>query len=386
MQIGIFTETYKPTVNGVAVSVDTFKTELEKLGHKVYIFCPANQNAAKEEGVFRVPSFQWLGSTKNYPLALPGLTHISLADVPELDIIHCQHLSLMGRMGRHIAKEFKIPLVYTYHTLLTEYTHYIPLFGHFMKPLVIKISRNFANSADVVITPSPSIKRILQGWGVKKPIEVVPTGIYLENYSRSNPGPMKKHFNILDNQQVLLYVGRIAREKNIDFLLESFEHLQKNYPDVHLLLVGGGPEEKYWQDYVKKHQLTKYITFTGFLPKQEVNQIFGQVELFVFPSTTDTQGIVVVEALAAGTPVIAANYLGPADIITNEKDGFLTPLNKFDFTDRIMELLKEEKTWQYFSKNAQKKAKQYSAQRCAQRMESIYYGLTTHHQISKSIT
>lgn len=387
MKIGIFSECYRPTTNGVVVSIDTFRATLTQMGHEIFIFAPRTKDYIDEDPahVFRLPSFTWPGQ-KYYPIALPGFGHtLQLAANLSLDIIHCQHLSFAGQLGQNIARRLGLPAVYTYHTLIAEYTHYVPLFHNFAKKYLIKRSRIFCNRSDAVVTPSPSMRKKLLNYGVTTPISVIPTGIYPERYTRDCRPQLLQKFQIPDNRKLLLYVGRLAAEKNIPLLLESLKIIKGKYPAIHLLLVGSGPQEPDYRHWLAQNKLSDYVTFTGFLPKEETEKVFGACDIFTFPSLTDTQGIVVVEAMAAGTPPVAVEALGPADIIHDGVDGFLTDPNVNQFADKIITLLSNQELYQTMSKEAKVEAKKYSAKACAKKMESLYANLTRRYHTQSNL-
>lgn len=387
MRIGIFTECYLPTLNGVVVSIETFRQEMEKLGHESFIFTPEAKNYEdldeKHGGpahVFRFPSFIWPWQ-KNYPITWPPNRREVIHQVKNLnlDIIHTQHLFTMGRLGLAVGQSLDLPVVHTYHTLIVEYTHYVPVFRGLAKKFFINLSRAYCNQCDQIVTPSPSMKKILIGYGITKPIEPIPTGIELEKLQ--NPFPehfIRENWQIPPDRKILLYVSRIAKEKNIGFLFQAFRqlvkfrHHQNGKIDVHLLMVGGGPELPYYQNLVKQWGLNRYITFTDMIKKETVNRYYGVADIFVFPSITETQGIVVTEAMAAGVPVVAVNQMGPSDLIKNNEDGFLTSLKVEEFAAKINKLLNNDALRREMGQNARENAKQYSSLNCALKMEKLY--------------
>lgn len=376
MNIGIFTEAYKPTLNGVVVSIETFRKELEKRGHRYFIIAPASkQKGFKDESsnIIRLPSFVFPGHPE-YPLAFPiffSHTYSAIYAKP-LDLVHCQHIFTVGRLGLKIAQKMQIPSVLTYHTLLPEYSHYIPAIGRFTKNKLISLSVNFANRCNLVITPSPSMKKLLQSWGVEKPIEVLPTGISLQNFQRRDSRLFKAKYNIFDEEKVVLYVGRLALEKKVDFLLRSFAKVLQKYKNVHLILVGSGSKENDFRNLCQNLGIKSKVTFTGLLEKEEAEKVFGSSDIFAFPSDTDTQGIVVTEAMAAGTVPVVVDALGPGDIVEEGITGFKTGLHETAFADKILKLLKDQKLWRKLSQNAKEEAKNYSIEKTAQKLEKIY--------------
>ena len=375
MKIGIFSECYLPIMNGVAVSIDTFRKGLEKEGHEVFIFTPDNDGAGSDNHVIRFPAVENI-SKKLYPITFPSLeimkTYLPDEIVKDLDIVHAQHMFTMGRLARYAAREYKKPLVYTYHTLITEYANkYSSIFAPIIRAYLRNMSKRFCNSCDQVITPSPSMKRILIDFGVKKPIEPIPTGIEPKNFKRQDSKQFRTKHKIDSKDKILLYLSRIAKEKNIPFLFKAFKKIQKEYPDCHLLMVGGGPEEKEMQ-YLAKELKIKKITFTGMVPKEEANRIFGMADIFTFPSYTETQGIVVAEAMAAGTPPVAVGKMGPTDLIQDGKDGYLTKMNVNDFSQKILKLLKDDGLRQKFAKAGLARIEEFSTNTSVEKMIKLY--------------
>jgi len=374
MKIGIFSECYSPTINGVVISIETFRKQLEKKGHEFYIFAPGCRHFKDANpNVFRSPSISIPGRSF-YPVALPFLASSLYAKAASLnlDLIHSQHIFSMGRLGLKIARKLDIPIIHTYHTLLTEYTYYVPLLANFAKKFVINMSVDYCNRCDQIVTPSKPMRKVLLAYGIKTPIEVIPTGIPLEKFARLDNRPLKTKWDIPERQKILLFVGRLAKEKNIHFLFDAFLKIIKEYPDVHLIMVGGGPEENNLKEQVKTLDLFKNITFTGYLPKEEVEKIFASADIFVFPSKTETQGIVVAEAMAAGTVPVAVDKMGPTDVISDKIDGFLVPENIDEFADKILRLLKDDNLRAVMSQKAIEKAKNFSDERTAEHLENLY--------------
>lgn len=387
MKIGIFTETYHPTINGVVISIDTFRRELERRGHEYFIFTPTHQDAKAADHVYRFPAFHFRDNIV-YPLALPmplGLARHYLPEkiLKELDIIHVQHFSIMGQYGLGLAKQLQIPSVYTYHTMAELYTHYLPVLREAVTEPIRTLTRYTARKATEVIVPTPSIKQYLRRIKVKKPINIVPTGIDVSLFRRVDPEYARTKYFIPADQDIIIYVGRLAEEKNIRFLLESFEQVVKSRPNTHLILVGGGLDEFTYRSYVTTHKLDRHVTLTGFLPREETIKLFGVASLFVFPSTTDTQGIVIIEAMAAGAVPVAVDALGPHDIIEDGVTGRLVSLNKKEFSGTIRQLLDDNRERQRLAKAAIHQAKYFDTSQTANLMEEIYERLT-HHSSTQS--
>lgn len=377
-KLGIFSACYKPTLNGVVVSIETFREELENRGWEVFIFAPATPGYKETEKdinhVFRYPSLIWPGQ-KNYPLALPFLAPGVTQKAKELNlsIIHTQHMFNVGSLGLNLGNGLDIPVVHTYHTLIAEYIHYVPLFSQTARGVIISISRKYCNKCDQVVTPSSPMKKKLRGYGVIAPIEVIPTGVNIRNFNKPySRTELLEKWKIPKDKKILLYVSRIAKEKNLDFLFEAIKKLAEKRADFHLLMVGGGPELSYYQNLVRQLNLTGSVTFTDMQPKNETNRFYGACDVFVFPSITETQGIVITEAMAAGIPAVAVNIMGPIDIISDGEDGFLVPLKTEVFAQKIETLLNDEKLRQRMGDQGQTNSKKFSVGACTDKLERIY--------------
>jgi len=378
MKIGIFTECYTPVMNGVVVSIQSFKKALEEKGHEVFVFAPGNKEAKDEKNVYRFPS---IADRKGrlYPFLVPSLT-LEKSYLPEeviksLDLIHSQHMFTAGRLARFAAKKYDKPLVYTYHTLIAEYAHYAGILAPITKAYLRNMSKRFCNTCDQVITPSGVIEKILRGYGVIAPIDVIMTGIEPEAYKRVSTQvdkQIREKYKIPADAKILLYLSRIAKEKNIDLLIKSFIKIKEQYPKCHLLIVGGGPEEAWLQDQITEYSLQDTVTATGMLPKEEANKMFGLADIFTFPSHTETQGIVIAEAMAAGTPPVAVNEMGPTELIHDGEDGYLVKNNVADFSEHVLKLLTDDKLRDKFATEGLSRVEEFSNETSVLKLISLY--------------
>jgi 1,2-diacylglycerol 3-alpha-glucosyltransferase len=378
MKIGIFTECYTPVMNGVVVSILSFKNALEQRGHEVFIFAPENKDAKIEHGVYRFPSYTDK-KERLYPIFVPSLA-LEKSYLPEdmiksLDVIHSQHMFTAGRLARFAARKFNKPLVYTYHTLIDEYAHYAGVLAPITKAYLRNMSKRFCNTCDQVIVPSGVIKNTLRKYGVTAPIDVIMTGIDPKAYKRLSEREdrqIREQYKIPADVKILLYLSRIAKEKNIDLLLKSFIKIKKQYPQCHLLIVGGGPEEAWLQNKITEYRIQNTVTATGMLPKEEANKIFGLADIITFPSHTETQGIVIIEAMAAGTPPVAVNRMGPTEIIHDGEDGYLVKNNVADFSEHVLKLLTDDKLRDKFATEGLCRVEEFSNETSTLKLISLY--------------
>lgn len=308
MRIGIYTEIYKPVLNGVVVSIETFREQLEALGHEVYIFAPAYM-AYADPNVLAFHSLP-LPTQTRYRLATPFRMR---AAVPELDIIHAQCPFMTGLLALNHARRIDVPLIFTYHTRLVDYSHYVPVAPSISKSLLVWVSRTYSNMADRVVVPAAPIKALLESYGVQVPIDVVPTDVRLRPAEPSAGAAIRARLGLDARQRLLLNVGRLAREKNLDMLLEAFAAARSS--DTHLVLVGEGPLRTALEARAAKLQIQEAVTFVGAVERDAIAEWYRAADLFVFTSLTETQGLVVDEALQLGVPVLAVAAGGVVDVL-----------------------------------------------------------------------
>ncbi len=377
MNIGVFTDVYKPSINGVTSSIEVFRKSLEGRGHTVTIIAPAVTGEPPERNVLRLPAVEQF-SPKTFPIGLPVLpTTDKQIEALGLDIVHTQHPFFIGQYGDRIAKKLGIPHIHTYHTHLTEYAHYFPIAAAepFVRHYLRDLTRTFCNKTDITIAPSKAIEELLRAYGVTCSIVVNPTGVDLGDYHRltaTERSQLFRAYKIPTDQQTILFGGRLALEKNLHFLLRSFVAIAAHHPNVHLIYAGGGPDEEALRQAVVKLNLTGRVTITGYLTHPEIAKFFGACDVFAFPSLTDTQGIVLCEAFAGGTPIVAIDAMGSKDIVRDGMDGFLTANDQTAFAAAITKLLNDQDLHKKFSRAALRRAHEFSLGSTTDRLLEIY--------------
>ncbi|HOP69585.1 MAG: glycosyltransferase family 4 protein [Dethiobacteria bacterium] len=377
MNIGFFTDSYRPYTSGVVRSIETFSREFTARGHEVYVFGPDYplMHCPKEEKVFRFIS---IPAPTMPDFAMPIPISVQLGSTIRrigLDIIHVHSPFLLGRLGARAAHRYKLPLVFTFHTLYDQYVHYLPFAQNASRRLVQIIGRDFCNRCDMVITPSRLVLNYLQRIGVKVPISTIPTGIELEEFENTDPAWLQKNYHVDPRHKVLLFVGRLGQEKNIVFLLKAFEKVLQSYPDCVLVIVGKGPQESYLKELCHQLRIAGRVIFTGVLPRHKLVHCYASSHLFVFPSVTETQGLVIGEAKAAGLPVVAIRAFGPAESVVHGEDGFLTDPSIPSFTEAILNLLRDEQLYRRMKEKALANVHLISSGHCAEQMLSLYQSL-----------
>lgn len=373
MRIGIFTDSYQPYISGVVRSIETFTQELTSLGHTVYIFAPRYPNYDETNpNIFRFLSVR-PPTNPDFSVAVPISPRLRYTlKKLQLDIIHVHSPFIMGRLGARYARRGRIPLVFTYHTLYDQYVHYVPFGQNITRDLVVHWSRHFCNKCDQVLTPSSKVKELLAEYGVTSPVEVLPTGINLNKFAVGDPDWLRQRYNLSPAAKILLFVGRLGKEKNVDFLLQAFRQVADQCPDAVLFIVAKGPEEQAMRDLAYELEISDRVIFTGFLQGSELINCYHGADLFVFPSVTETQGLVVVEAMAARLPVVAINAFGVADMVTSGRDGILTDHSLPAFSSTVVELLRDEKRREQMSQQAWLKAESLSSRNMTLKLVKIY--------------
>ncbi len=377
MNIGVFTDSFHPYASGVVRSIELFSREYTKRGHSVYIFCPdyPRMNPPKEEGVFRFISVPW-PSMPNFTLPIPISAHLGQTIKHlGLDIIHVHSPFLLGRLGARTARRHKLPLIFTFHTLYDQYVHYFPFIESTAKLVVQAIARDFSNRCNVVVAPSQSVVTHLRRIGIEAPIVKVPTGIDIDEFKDLNRNWLRDNYGVKPEEKVLLFVGRLGKEKNVAFLLQSFQEVLKCFPDTSLVLVGKGPQEEDLHQLCRQLGIEDKVIFIGELLRKQLVHCYASADLFVFPSVTDTQGLVIGEAKAAGIPVVAIRAFGPGDMVNHDEDGILTGLSLSAFTDAILMLLKDKELYARMSRQSLINAPLISSAICSEQMLEVYQDL-----------
>ncbi|EPC6324848.1 glycosyltransferase family 4 protein [Enterococcus faecium] len=310
MKIGFFTDTYFPQVSGVATSIKTLKQELERHGHEVCIFTTTDPNADKlEKDVIRMPSVPFI-SFKDRRVVVRGMWYAYLvAKELELDLIHTHTEFGAGILGKMVAKKLKIPLIHTYHTMYEDYLHYIGKGKVIRQSHVKYLSRLFANHTTGVVCPSERVIDTLRSYGVIAPLRVIPTGIDIEKFKRSDItqqdiSKLRESLGLQENHLMILSLSRISYEKNIQALINGFPQVISAYPNARLVIVGKGPYVEELEELISELQLEEFVQFTGEVDNNDVALYYKAADYFVSASTSETQGLTYTEAMAAGTPCV----------------------------------------------------------------------------------
>lgn len=324
MNIVLATNTFSPHVGGVARSVQAFREEYLKRGHRVLVVAPEFPNTPDDEtDVVRVPAIRNFNAS-DFSVALPfpaGLTE--QLDRFEPDIVHSQHPFLLGMTAVRIARHRKLPLVFTHHTLYEEYTHYVPVESPVLQRFVVELGTRYANLVDEVFAPSDSIRDLLIERGVTTPVRVVPTGVRLEKFDRGDGRAFRERNGIPGDAFVVGHLGRLAPEKNLGFLSKCVVEFMKLDNRAVFVVVGSGPSEQSIRETFSRSGMSDRLWSCGVLENQPLADALDAMNVFVFASKTETQGMVLTEAMAAGTPVIALDAPGAREVVEDERNGRL---------------------------------------------------------------
>ena len=307
MNIGLFTDTYFPQLSGVATSIKTLNDALEEQGHNVFIFTTTDPHIKKgtiEPNVFRFSSIPFVSFTDRR-IAFRGFFEATkVAKEVKLDIVHTQTEFALGTIGKYVAHQLKIPAIHTYHTMYEDYLHYV-LNGHLLRPYHVKqFTRGYLKNMDGVIAPSERVEALLERYGVKIPIRVIPTGVDIKSMNEADNRDIRAELDIDKDAPVILTLSRIAAEKKIDHILDVMPDIIEEFPKVKLVIAGDGPDVKMLKEHVERLTLEDYVIFTGAIAHEDVGNYYKMADLFVSASDTETQGLTYIEALAAGTQCV----------------------------------------------------------------------------------
>jgi len=370
MKIGIFTDTYLPEINGVVTVIQLMERELGREGHEVYIFAPAHPNQDDDRAeVYRFPSFKFI-YYEGMRVAIP-YNRKALKIIPTMDIIHSHDPFSLGLLALWASRRYQIPHIHTYHTFYAEYRRYLPRPIRPSRKVAERLSRAFCNRCDAIIAPSSQMKRELENYGITSPIYPLPFGVDEEEFFPRTTWNVREALH-LPTEDLLLYVGRLGWEKNIDFLLRAFQRLLSFRSGVRLIIAGDGPQRAVLERYAEELGIAPYVIFTGHLPRERLIDLYRQATLFVFASKTETQGIVLVEAMMAGTPPVALGEMGVLDVVASGERGLLVGEDEEEFARACQRLLEDREEREKLGAAAQRWARSQSARASTERLLEIY--------------
>lgn len=371
MNICMMTNTYLPHVGGVARSVSTFAEEYRKLGHRVLVVAPEFEGKPlpkrQEAMVERVAAIQHFNGS-DFSVRLPLAATLSgRLDAFKADIIHAHHPFLLGDTALRVAMNKNVPIVFTHHTRYEDYTHYVPFDSPALKEAATKLPTQFANLCDGVIAPSESIAKLIRKRGVDVPIKVVPTGIDVKAFAAADGEKFRRKFKIPARAFVVGHVGRLAPEKNLGYLADAVARFLKHKRDARFLVVGDGPSAEPLQATLAQHGVQDRLILAGNLTGRALHEAYRAMDVFAFSSKSETQGMVLAEAMAAGLPVIALNASGVREVMRDRRNGFMLPARATAarFAKELGRLAASAAALRACAREARATAALFSKERCA---------------------
>ncbi len=327
----MMTNTYLPHVGGVARSVSTFAEEYRRQGHRVLVVAPnfegrppSKKSEAIVERVAAIQNFNGSDFSVRLPLAA---TLSDRLDGFQADIVHAHHPFLLGDTALRVAMNKNVPIIFTHHTRYEDYTHYVPFDSPALKEVAATLPTQFANLCDGVIAPSESIAELIRDRGVNVPIAVVPTGIDVAAFASADGTKFRRARKIPPEAFVVGHVGRLAPEKNLTYLAEAVARFLRRSPTARFLVVGAGPSEAELRETMEKYKVADRLILAGKKTGRSLHEAYRAMDVFAFASFSETQGMVLAEAMAAGLPVVALEAPGVREVVRHRRNGFMLPKN-----------------------------------------------------------
>jgi len=380
MKILYISDVYFPRINGVSTSIDTFRRELRARGHIVHLIAPDYYAPSDDESdILRVPARQLPMDPEDRLMRYGwAMQHLSRLHAEQYDLVHVQTPFVAHYLGINIARKLGIPCVETYHTFFEEYFyHYIPFLPKsWLKSAARRISRQQGNSLGGMVIPSRPMLDVLRQYGVTAHAEVIPTGLQPSSFTPGDGVTFRDKYSIAQERPVLLFVGRVAHEKNIGFLLQVVERVRQEVPDILFVIAGEGPALAGLEVDVDRMGLTENVQFIGYLDRHtELNSCYRAGDIFVFSSRTETQGLVLLEAMAQGVPVVSIAEMGTRDVLREGQGVWIAREEVEDFSGKVTKLLADRQARKALGELGREYALQWSSGSMAERMLAFYQGV-----------
>ncbi len=374
MRVAMFADCYHPIVNGVTTSIQLQVGALQEAGHEVLLFAPGVPgHVDREPWLRRFASLTFpLHPEERVSLPWP-IAHFQEAVRFRPDVVHLHTPFNVGLFGWLVAARLGRPRVFTHHTLFEEYLHYVPLPPGWLRPVAVALCRWFWNTSEVVVAPSLQVEDRQVEQGLRRPHRVIPTGVDVASFRGGDPRGPHRELSLGPEDRVLLYMGRVAREKSLDFLLEAVARAHREDARLRLVLIGDGPERPALQARARELGLAGHAVFLGYRPRAELKHYLAASTAFVFASQTETQGLVLLEAQAAGVPVLAVRASGSAEAVVPERSGILVEPGDLEaFVAAALRLAGDEVLRRRLVAGAREQADRFSVSAMGERMVEVY--------------
>jgi len=391
LKILMISDVYFPRINGVSTSIATFRRELEAMGHEVTLIAPAYPvTGVDEPRVIRVPSrYLWLDPEDRMMRRGPLMDIARRLSREAFDLLHIQTPFVAHYAGARLADLLGIPRVESYHTFFEEYLfHYLPFLPRPMTRAAARVfSRRQCNNVDGVIVPSAAMMEVLRAYGVDTREEIIPTGIELGDFHTGDGTAFRRRLGIAEDQPALIHVGRIAFEKNVDFLVRVLHRVRRAMPEAILIIAGEGPALRHVRHLTHKLGLEANVRFVGYLDRRhELLDCYQAGDAFVFASRTETQGLVLLEAMALGVPVLSTAVMGTRDIMASERGGIIAEEDETDFADKALRILSDRELRRRLGREGRAYVREWSADAMASKLVGFYERVIAGHGLSGAAT
>jgi glycosyltransferase involved in cell wall biosynthesis len=378
MRILMISDVYFPRINGVSTSIQTFRRGLHAAGHETILIAPEYPGAPgdRETAVLRVPSRGVPRDPEDRAMKLNALRALrAQVERVEPDLVHIQTPFIAHYQGTALARALRVPVIETYHTYFEEYLHhYVPLMPRAVTRFVARrFTVSQCNVLDALVVPSRAMEQALLDYGVRCPMHIIPTGMEMERFAGGDGQRFREQLGITPRQPVLVHVGRIAYEKNIEFLFRMFARVVRSKPGAVFIVAGEGPALASCEAYVRSLGIAQHVRFVGYLSRErELLDCYRAGDLFVFSSRTETQGLVLLEAMALGVPVVSTAHMGTGDIMNPQRGARVAPDDEGAFASIVVQLLEDAPRRAAMSAEASAYAATWSATAMADRLAGLY--------------
>ena len=376
LRIGLFTDTYAPQVNGVSISLQLVSEGLQRREHQVTIFAPRIPGYEDNQpGVMRLPSLKYLNNPPIYVAVLGTPRSTWSLTRKHFDVLHAHSPLTVGLLAYLTASTKNLPLIYTYHTSITDYTHYLKVIGGtgVIRHAARWFSTTSTNLGNQIVVPSPKFYRLLLEQKVKRPIHVIPNGIDLSNFKAvKNPGSFRSKLGVGPDAPILLSVGRVDPEKRLDFLIDAFDRIADRMPEAHLVFAGDGGARKKLQEHAAAVKSSSRIHFLGMVDRTELPVILHDATVFLSASTTEVHPISVIEAIASGLPLVVVQDEAFEGMIVENENGHQTPLDVTAYSETLLSLLNDPERLKRYGKRSMELSEKYSIEGQVRALETLY--------------